>query len=496
MNQQAVSRRSEILDIFLFFVLSAFTAIFAVSGYFKSSPFPEQFSFLCQHFRGILNLLMVVCLLIYVFLFLFFIQRRYLKTGKRISPWLISIFLLFVILRGFTDFSSPYEPFVETFVYPSTHQIYNIAYQGITFSDRIVNFLCEVGILSFFLLPFTYLGDLKKNYLAGFFIGILFCLVLFCLVCNIYSYITEGKKIIFNIKMMFFKESGDFYYISSFTSHKNVYGFFLWIGTLALLLLSILQEKYMGLNLALMVYFLISAIIIKSRFPIGLITLTILFYLLYTAIAFHKKNRSFSVFSYSVLGMLSLFLIIIFTFGKDTSLCQKVRFLITDFTNLRTIFSRKELTMRALSLINSPFHLFFGYGKEQYIYFFDRMGVAIMSQDIVDLSHNAFLDIIVSYGITGFLPILFINVSLVLKNILLITRRNWHGIIYIFFFLTITIYGFVESRALLGVEGSGFFFLLIYLVPVFIDASCLSGNSCFDIYHSLAMKKVLTKKLG
>ena len=252
----------------------------------------------------------------------------------------------------------------------------------------------------------------------------------------------------------------------------------------------------MGLNLALMVYFLISAIIIKSRFPIGLITLTILFYLLYTAIAFHKKNRSFSVFSYSVLGMLSLFLIIIFTFGKDASLCQKVRFLITDFTNLRTIFSRKELTMRALSLINSPFHLFFGYGKEQYIYFFDRMGVAIMSQDIVDLSHNAFLDIIVSYGITGFLPILFINVSLVLKNILLITRRNWHGIIYIFFFLTITIYGFVESRALLGVEGSGFFFLLIYLVPVFIDASCLSGNSCFDIYHSLAMKKVLTKKLG
>lgn len=495
MNQQAVSRRSEILDIFLFFVLSAFTAIFAVSGYFKSSPFPEQFSFLCQHFRGILNLLMVVCLLIYVFLFLFFIQRRYLKTGKRISPWLISIFLLFVILRGFTDFSSPYEPFVETFVYPSTHQIYNIAYQGITFSDRIVNFLCEVGILSFFLLPFTYIKGLNKEHLLRFFLGILFTLVLFCFICNIYSYIKEGKDIIFNIKMMFLKENGNFRYISSFTSHKNVYGFFLWIGTLSLFLLAVIQERYKGPNLALMVYFLISAIIIKSRFPVSLISLTIFFYLIFMAIGFHKKDYIFSVFCYTILGLLFFSLILIFTLGRDTAIYRKITFLISDFTNLRTIFSRKELTLRALSLINSPYHFLLGYGKEQYMYFFDQLGTAIMSQDIVDLAHNGFIDVIVSYGILGLIPIILVNIYIFVRSIRLITKRNYRGIIYLFIFSTITFYGFVESRILMGIEGSGFFFFIIMLTPILIDDFRLTKAESIDRYHSMAMKKLLASKL-
>lgn len=496
MNQQAVSRRSEIFDIFLFFVLSSFTAIFSLSGYFKNNPIPEQSTFLHQHFFGILNLLMVVSFLVYVFLFLLFIHRRKKKDKKRISPWMICLFLFFILLRGATDFSSPYQSFVETFTYPVNHQIYNISYQGISLPDRIVNFLSESAILSFFLLPFTYMKGMEKPYLIKFFLGILFSVVVLCIACNIYSYITEGKSIIFNIKMMFFKEKGDFCHIASFTSHKNVYGFFLWLGTISLFLLSVLQEKYKGLNLALMVYFLLSAIVIKSRFPIGLITITILFYLIYTATAFHKKDRSFSIFSYSILGVLLFFLIIVFTFGKDTAICRKIRFLIEDFTNLRTIFSRKELTMRALSLINSPFHFFFGYGKEQYMYFFDRLGLAIMSDDIVDLAHNGFLDVIVSYGITGFLPVLLVNISIVIKSIRLIIRKNNRGILYLFFFLTITFYGFVESRILMGLEGSGFFFLLILLVPVLIDDSCLTKGENDDIYHSMAMEKILITKLS
>lgn len=496
MNQQAVSRRSEILDIFLFFVLSAFTAIFAVSGYFKSSPIPEKYAFLHQHFFEILNLLMTICLLIYVLLFFLFIRRRYKKTKKRISPWAISFFLLFVALRGMTDFSSPYHPFVETFVYPVNHQIYNISYQGIRMVDRIINFLAESASLSFFLLPFTYIKGLDKEHLLHFFLGILFILVIFCFICNIYSYIKEGKDIIFNIKMMFLKENGSFRYISSFTSHKNVYGFFLWIGTLSLFLLAIIQERYKGLNLALMVYFLISAIIIKSRFPISLISLTIFFYLIFMAIGFHKKDYIFSVFCYTILGLFFFFLVLVFTLGRDTSIYRKIIFLISDFTNLRTIFSRKELTMRALSLINSPYHFLLGYGKEQYMYFFDQLGVAIMSQDIVDLAHNGFIDVIVSYGILGLIPIILINIDILVRSIRLIIKGNYRGIIYLFIFSTITFYGFVESRILMGIEGSGFFFFIIMLTPILIDDFRLTKAGSVDMYHSMAMKKFLASKLA
>lgn len=495
MNQQAVSRRSEIVDIFLFFVLSAFTAIFAISGYFKSSPFPEQFSFLCQHFHGILNLLMVVCLLIYVFLFLFFIQRRYLKTGRRISPWLISLFLLFVLFRAVTDFSSPYHPFEEVVRSPFHPLDYTLQYDGIPMADRIVNFLCETAVLSFCILPFTYLKEMNKSYLAKFFLAILFALAALGLVATLYSFMTEWNEILFNIKLFFFRQNDtdhEFCLIKSFTTHKNVFGYFLWSASISLFLLSVYQQKFKLLNLILMIYFLFFCIIIKTRFPMALTAITILFYLLYMAIDLRRKAKGFSIFCFSVLGCLFLSILFLLTIGKDCSISRKIISLFQDFSEIANLLGRKDLWKRAICLINSPFHLFFGYGKEQYIYFFDQSGL-LMGREIVDLCHNGFIDILVSYGILGLLPVVLLHVVLIEKDIRLILKKNWRSILYLFLFITITSYGFVESRVLLGLDGSSFFIFLLLMMPTMIDDAFYTETKSNDIYRSIAMKDILLR---
>jgi O-antigen ligase len=458
----------EVIDILLFLVLGVLTAVFTISGLPQITVFPISYPFKHLTYDKLYSLLLLLCTLIYTFLYFIFIERRYKKTGKRISKWLIAFLIAISCSRAISNFSFPYGEINWNILSPFDSINYTLNYSGYSILHRFIAFITEVAFISYFLLPFTFIKSFESKKIYGLIKVGLWFLVILGLVMNICSWFMESKEILFNIKIILGKEHDNFHPIQSFTTHKNYYGFFLWMSALASLILYMEKPSHAFLYLLFILNDLVVLTIVRSRIPFGLVVLVILFMLIHMAFVNRKLYKANHIFALCVLALAAFTFLVFLIFFRDTSLFSKIRALFTSFSDTGTITSRKELHLRAICLLIKPFYWIFGIGKEPYYQLFHLAGETF-GMEVVDFSHNAYLDQILCYGIFGLGLLCVLFGVLIYQCFYLIRKKNYKGFGYLFILISYGIYAIGESRLLFGIEGNEYFFILALLYPLIYE---------------------------
>lgn len=292
------------------------------------------------------------------------------------------------------------------------------------------------------------------------------------------------------------KKAGVILPVTSFTTHKNMYGFFLWISSLCLLFLYFYHRKFGYLFLALMAFDFVTCFCAASRLPSLLIFLTMGFLLFYMAVFDLRRNKVNGILSMILLTFFIVFLLVMALGYKESPLGKKIVYLFSSFRDYRTLTTRGVLHKRALGLFSTPFTYLFGYGKEPYLYFFYESGVQ-MGLELVDFSHSAFIDMLVSYGWIGFLLLIFFYTFLLYQIGYLIYRKDSHGFVYLFIFLVMLGYGGEESKLLpLTMDGTSIFSIYLLVLPLEAEYSFVKSREGFSFYKKEHFyKEILCKGL-
>lgn len=482
-KSQIKSDKSETLDVLLLFFLSAFPALFSIAGLSKKILLGENNdSWLSIHFSTWFPLLLIVGMLLYVFFASLFISRRRKKHHISYSPWLISFFGLMVLSHAVTNYASPYGPFSIEILSPFDQTIKTFSYEGISFLNRTLSFLAESFSLSYVLLLLLFIPTLDKKAFKKVFQYVLILIYLAFVVMKFYSYLNEIDEIENNFMLLAGKKAGIILPVTSFTTHKNMYGFFLWISSLSLLFLYFYHRKFGYLFLALMAFDFVTCFCAASRLPSLLIFLTMGFLLFYMAVFDLRKNKVNGILSIILLTFFVIFLLVMALGYKESPLGKKIVYLFSSFRDYRTLTTRSVLHKRALGLFSTPFTYLFGYGKEPYLYFFYESGVQ-MGLELVDFSHSAFIDMLVSYGWIGFLLLIFFYTFLLYQIGYLLYRKDCHGFVYLFIFLIMMGYGGEESKLLpLTMDGTSILSIYLLVLPLEAEYSFAKSREGYSFY--------------
>jgi hypothetical protein len=466
-------QENDTFDLAIFFVLTMFTSVFTLGRFNVSDePIQEGYTGFVLWGRIIsyrqdqaMNVALFVASLVwFTLLAVLFLYRRYLLNKGFISHKLLAFFIGLILLRFVTYFSFPYGSLSFDFKDLASQKIFTIPYDGLSLYDRTISFFLDEMFLTYFLLFFTYFktltyrADVLTDILLFAFIGV-------ALLMNLYTYCFQYNEIAFNLKNFFSDETPQMENIVSFTSHRNVYGFFLLMAGYASLILSF-RRKMSPVFFGLIIYFLLTEFLIKCRSSLLMMVFLVLFYLIIAAVVSFKKRPVVFWLSLGSLIALVLVYLILVIFFRGTSFGKHLALLWHFFSDPGTIFSRLDLQERAVSMLGAGSnYLLFGFGKVSYIYLYNAFGTA-MSAELQWFSHNGFIDVLVSYGLIYLLVLVAAYLYLCYQCLYLIQKKEASGYAYLGVLFLIIFYGFAESRILFGMDGSQVFFTLILLWPL------------------------------
>ncbi|MFA6829088.1 MAG: O-antigen ligase family protein [Bacilli bacterium] len=464
---------NDILDISVFVILTLLTAVLTLGYFYSTTIFNDDYSGL-KLFGMIIGYqvdkamnigLFIPMFIIFIFLLGFFVFLRMQKTNIFISKTVMALMVFFVLARFITNVAFPYGE--QTYViFSSIRQAsYSIPFAGFSASERIISFLLETLLIVFFGIAFTYIKTFsnKFNKVVNFF---LYLLIAVAIVMNIFSYITESAKIVNNLQVIFTNSDKSFDHgIISFTSHRNVYGFFILMASLASMILSF-KKKPNPLFLLLVVYFFITCFYLKSRTPFFLIFSTLMVMLVFNSVFFFKHYKIYSISSMVLFVFIVIFCLLIFCFAPNWEISIHFRRLFEIYNDSGTVLARLDLNTRALDMLSSSFYyVLFGYGKIPFINIYNTFGTMI-SQQTIWSSHNGFLDVLLSYGLVGLASQILCFGVLVYHAISLAFRKPLISFTYLFVILITIIYGFFEMRVPFGIDPSGLIFVFLLVYPI------------------------------
>lgn len=472
-------KENDVFDIILFILISLFAAFFTLGRFGGEADFELNQTGIVILGKEILytpsepmNLYLfipgTICYLIIVFAFL---VNRYKKVNKLPSKYILSLFAIFVFIRFISIFSFSYGEQSYFFTSPFDQSLINVNYSGFSITNRFISFFTDIFFASYFFIAFDYIKTLSKafNKALDYF---LYAIILLALVMTIYSYCAETSKISNNIIFLFHDHSGGFdITISSFTSYRNVYGFFLLMGCVACFVLSFIRKPN-PIYFILPLYFFITDFLVWSRTPLLCMYILFIVQLLFYAIFRFKKNKGYAIFSIAALSAMVVLIIFIFGIFRNSSFSQNLIFDLVHFSNHGTIENRYDLWERALSMFNSPFYCIFGYNRSPFYTIQNNYGLLINSEHIWT-SHNSFIDVLLSFGLLGFLFILLAIGYLCYSCIMIIKRTNriGTGLGFIAIGIVLIVYSCYEPRMLFLMEGTSIFFSIVYLWPVLKESN-------------------------
>ena len=265
----------------------------------------------------------------------------------------------------------------------------------------------------------------------------------------------------------------------SFTSHKNVAGFFVLVCSLSCLLLFSRRPSYIYR----IIYFLTIpyTVILQSRTPLILLLICgCLFGLLYPFFNF-KKNKGYSV-AFIIITALVLIVLISTYIIKADAINKRIH----AFFEKGTVGSR-------FTLISTSFDLFYhreiclltGLGKRPFSYLIGAYRSAIALNDSAyHTSHNAFLDILFTQGALSLLLVLALSVYLLVLCFKIGKQNRWMSFTRILIFLSCLVFSSMEPKGLFLREGNIVFFIFLNLLPIFFLSNQMNRN-----------KKILTEGL-
>jgi hypothetical protein len=465
-NTIIISRKEEIIDLLIFLTLSLLSAALTL-GSFQEVTDPVEFyngfvllgHFFSYRLDAAMDLpLFLPLVLIDAGLCTLFVYRRYQVSRTFLSRRILVVVVMLVLLRFVTDFAFPYGNVAFAYQSGGDAPLTELVYSGFSVRERIISFVLEQLYLLYFALAFQYVptfSDLFDKVTDGF---LVFFILLAC-VMTFYTYVVSSKAIIGNLKALFIDPSLPVdSSIQSFTSNRNAYGFFLLLGGISALVLGIRKPTYAPIFLVLMTYFTFTAYYVKTRTAFFLLLALLVLSLGYFALIHGRKNVS-----YLILFVLSLVAIVIFFTSSFFS--TQVEKLIALYQDSVTMQARLQLNHRALAMLISPYLWLFGYGRIPFVSLYNAFGKAISQQQYWS-SHNAFLDVLLSYGLVGLAGPLIANLRLVRELLLTLKRHDLRPLGFLVILAEMLVYTFAEPRMLFGMDGTEACLLFVLLFPI------------------------------
>lgn len=473
---QKKKRNKDILITILFYVTTLLIPSLAIGKISFSEDNPSSIfqAFNPEESPAIPVFILTVLIRSLLLFFLFYLR----KNTKRMSKLGLSLFCLFLVYRLVSLLSFPYGK-LDFVVHPQNGASdVTLLFPGLSIYDRISEFVYESLFALSFLFAFNYAKELPS--LADkFLLVILKVFIALGVLIRLYSIAFERPQIIESIKRIIHADFSFFGDVYSFTSHKNVAGFFVLVCSLSCLLLFSRRPSYIYR----IIYFLTIpyTVILQSRTPLILLLICgFLFGLLYPFFNF-KKNKGYSVAFIIITAVVLIVLISTYIIKADA-----INKRIHAFFEKGTVGSR-------FTLISTSFDLFYhreiclltGLGKRPFSYLIGAYRSAIALNDSAyHTSHNAFLDILFTQGALSLLLVLALSVYLLVLCFKIGKQNRWMSFTRILIYLSCLVYSFIEPKGLFLREGNIVFFIFLNLLPIFFLSNQTNRN-----------KKILTEYL-
>lgn len=452
---------NNILNIILFLLITICIPLFTLGKFsFKESNeidgvVSNIYSF--SYYADVTPSLYVVIPLVSVYLLFSVLLLVRLRKEIKINIFYVILFLLFVGVRCYSIFTFYNGSQTFNYIEPFNESSISITYSGFSLTDRIITFIYNFCFASYFLLIATFKPLIKNN---KYFFHILFILIeLVVLSMIIYSFIYEFDKVKNNFFALFSPDPNCKFdmSITSYTTYRNVFGFFLMFGYLFASFDFLHKENFFSLFL--MVIFYLFSLILCSRTPLLLMTVASgLFLLLYPIFNFIKHK------GYSILFIVTLICIILFfvitLYGFNDTFLNKYLFFIK---NYMTVNARKDLGKVALTMMNNIYVFLCGYSKYPFISIFSQYNLLTpIDHNVLTTSHNSFYDVFIQYGVLGasILAIVLL-VMLIRLIVVLFKEKKTINIAYIIAMGLLAVYSYLEPRFIFLEEGTCIFFILV-----------------------------------
>lgn len=464
LNQRRNSRKA--IDIALFFLFTICFAFLPYGGLEKTS---DGYLYL---FGGVKNLtFFLLVFLPFLVLGIYLVLELSLSGETRINKVSAVVLILFLLFRLSFYVFFPKGEVDYSFTYSGKE--YLVPYSGLPLYGRMVGFLEEAGFGFYFFFLLNFLPALPMGEkMRDFFCWIW---VLFAVVLVVYSIVKEHDGLLKNLECYLKNpQSGFFMDCHSFTNHRNVFGFFLFVGAIDSLILY--YHKPRVILPILFTLFSVFAFLIVSKTPMFLlVALGILSSFLYPFF-FFKKHKGYAISSlilgFFALALLLVLVFLIFLLPKDSI------FYLNWYKPLRhmlleggTVNARLDLTKAAISmLLSSPFYTVFGFGRVSFLTVFqDYKGMVGGIDMFAHTSHNAFVDTWMEIGSLGLLLLVSGLVLMVVFSIKGIREKKMSYSIYILVVLFLIAYGSFEMRIVFGYDYSQAIEMVAILFPFLLD---------------------------
>lgn len=473
---QKKKRNKDILITILFYVTTLLLPSLVIGKISFSEDNPSSIfqAFNPEESPAIPVFILTVLIRSLLLFFLFHLR----KNTKRMSKLGLSLFCLFLVYRLVSLLSFPYGK-LDFVVHPQNGASdVTLLFPGLSIYDRISEFVYESLFALYFLFAFNYAKELPS--LANkFLLVILKAFIALGVLTRLYSIAFERPQIIESIKRIIHADFSFFGDVRSFTSHKNVAGFFVLVCSLSCLLLFSRRPSYIYR----IIYFLTIpyTVILQSRTPLILLLICgFLFGLLYPFFNF-KKNKGYSV-AFIIITALVLIVLISTYIIKADAINKRIH----AFFEKGTVGSRFTLISTSFDLFyHREIYLLTGLGKRPFSYLIGAYRSAIALNDSAyHTSHNAFLDILFTQGALSLLLVLALSVYLLVLCFKIGKQNRWMSFTRILIFLSCLVFSSMEPKGLFLREGNIVFFIFLNLLPIFFLSNQANRN-----------KKILTEGL-
>ncbi len=376
-------------------------------------------------------------------------MRGKIKANRLI----LSLFVLFAVSISLSSIFYPKGRQSYTFIsHHGNSQTINTL--GLTPIKTRVNYLNEFFFYGYICRFFHIIKPLAKD-CAPYFRLLSILLHLIILSRIVYSLIMEWKEYLINIEILLGLRKKIEIYITAYTTNRNIFGFFLFVGFLLSVLDFFRKENFLSILTA--VLYTAFTILIQSKTPALLeLSLSLIILFIYPIFNF-KKKRKWSVFFLSSLCFFLVLVILVLCINK-----KLVVSIYSLFTNRGTRYSRFGITKLALTRRKiSPLFRVFGFGRYPFSALFTQYSL-LEQEHPLPTSHNSFADILLEFGIFGAIILLLsflVAVYYFFKRPF--SEDKTASITYFFAIVSRSIYSFSEPRALFLREGTCIFFLFL-----------------------------------
>lgn len=286
-------------------------------------------------------------------------------------------------------------------------------------------------VLAYFLICFQK-EIISKTVVRSILIGVL----IFALIPCFYSLFYQADTIINSFKA----EHATLYQISSYFSDKNTFGYFLFFGSIAVILLAIFEQRkiYYLFLIPLWIFLVIS----RAKTPLIITTLILIALFVYYAITDFKNNKKTWIISFSLIGsLIATFTILLLLGINENSPLHQFSYYFTNTLikdGQATLSARFDKWHKISSLFASPYILS-GFGERTYILFlnklFNETGIQADNVLITEMLQGGIIKVVL-YFVFFF--------SIFYRGFMLINNKKI-CICYLVFAIAIIIYGTFED---------------------------------------------------